>query len=273
MDLELLNREISKFSKESHGSSNYHQEELFVMGRKSTEFAPLKYLVKKVDGVEDAHSLVKLGFIHDSYELFEIESFAPWFEQQFSRKLLRKHSRLVSILHLPDTKSALATIEEVDRCYQTLRNEQIIFNNKNLPVQLGEWYAKFIFGLQQKKSSSQRGFDFFVENDRVEVRIQWGDLPSPKGVKIRKSMVELSKYAVVIYLANNFMIREICYLDCDFILRKFSGKGHTIFLKDSDIESDFFSRSNKQFDKVVNGGLLLQFANPALAIKLAEKFE
>jgi hypothetical protein len=273
MDLELLNREISKFSKESHGSSNYHQDELFVMGRGSGEFAPLKYLVKKVEGAVDAHSLVKLGFIHDSYELFEIETFAPWFEKQFSRKLLRKHARLVSILHLPDTKTALATIEAVNRCYETLRQEQILFNNKNLPVQLGEWYAKFIFGLQQKKSTSQRGFDFYVDSSRVEVRVQWGDLPSPKGVKIRKSMAELSKHAVIIYLANNFMIREVCYLDCDFILRKFSCKGHTIFLKDGDIESYFFSKSSKHFDKVVNSGLLLQFANPALAIKLAEKFE
>ena len=61
-------------------------------------------------------------------------------------------------------------------------------NGKNLPVQLGEWYAKAVLGLYQKKSSSQRGFDFFTdEGKKVEVTIHWQDQTSPKGVKLKKS--------------------------------------------------------------------------------------
>jgi len=49
------------------------------------------------------------------------------------------------------------------------------------------------------------------------------------------------------YVSKNFMIREMLLLDSDFVMRKFAAKGHTIFLKDSDIASYFFSRSNKHY--------------------------
>ena len=55
-----------------------------------------------------------------------------------------------------------------------MRKEQIILNGKNLPIQLGEWYAKNIFGLRQEKSSSQRGFDFYLGENRIEVKNNFG---------------------------------------------------------------------------------------------------
>ena len=146
-------------------------------------------------------------------------------------------------------------------------------NGKNLPVQLGEWYAKSIFGLRQVKSTSQRGFDFYIGDERAEVKVHWADHSSPKGVKVRKSMVQLSQYTIVMYVARNFMIREVCFLDSDFILRKFAGKGHTIFLKDSDVGQYFFSRSNKQSDKVVNQTALMKYASPTFAMNLTEFFQ
>jgi hypothetical protein len=186
--------------------------------------------------------------------------------------LKRAEAKKVLLFYLPDNKAIFDAIETVNNCYQTLRSQHIILNNKNLPVQIGEWYCKFIFGLQQRKSTSQRGFDCYLGDKRVEIRVEWGDHTSPKGVKIRKSMVTLSDYSIMIYIANNFMIREICFLDSDFIMRKFSGKGHTIFLKDTDVTQYFFSNSSKHLDKVVNSSALLKYSTPNFAMKLAESF-
>jgi hypothetical protein len=72
------------------------------------------------------------------------------------------------------------------------------------------------------------------------------------------------------YVARNFMIREICFLDSDFVIRKFSNKGHTLFLKDSDVQSYFFSKSDKHIDKVVNKTAMMRYASPVLAMKLSE---
>ena len=59
----------------------------------------------------------------------------------------------------------------------------------------------------------------------------------------------------------------------EFILRKFDTKGHTIFLKDQDVASYFFSKSDKHFDKVVNKMALLKFASPTLALKLEDRLK
>jgi PBP1b-binding outer membrane lipoprotein LpoB len=85
-------------------------------------------------------------------------------------------------------------------------------------------------------------------------------------------MIELSEFCIIIYIARNFMIRELCFLDSDFIKRKFSGKGHVVFLKEVDISDYFFSKSEKHIDKVVNSSALLKYSSPTLAMKLAEKF-
>lgn len=273
LNLEQLFAEVKEFCKETHGSSDYDKDELFVMGQEKGEFAPMTYLVKKLKGFKGTKELLQEGFVFDSYDLFDCKDFQPWFEKQFSRKLTRSIAKKISLLHLPKNKVILDAIETVNKCYEILRNEYIIMNGKKLPVQLGEWYAKCIFGLQQTKSTSQRGFDFLIGNKRVEVKVHWSDYPSPKGVKLRKSLVELSDYTIVIYIARNFMIREVCFLDSDFVKRKFAGKGHVLFLKDSEVSPYFFSKSNKHYDKVVNSSALLRFSSPTLAMKLAEAFQ
>lgn len=272
MNLEVLNREIKDFNKETHGSTDYDKDEIYVMGESPSEFAPLKYLSKKIEGLTKSRDLLTLGLVHDTYDLFEYEDFPKWFETQFSRKLTRTLAKKISILHLPKNKEIFDAISTVNKCYEVLRAEQILMNGKNLPVQLGEWYGKAIFGLEQRKSSSQRGFDFYLEDKRIEVKVHWSDVSSPKGVKMRKSLVDLADHCILIYIARNFMIREICFLDSSFILRKFGGKGHTIFLKDSDVNQYFFSKSDKHYMKVANKTALLKYSNPTLAMTLAEHF-
>lgn len=272
MNEEHLYREIEVFSKDTHGSSDYDKEILFVRGRKHDQFAPLRYLGKKSEEFKSKETLIKDGFVCDALDLYDRPEFYDWFERQFARKLKRSEAKKVLILYRPDNKSIFDAIELVHKSYDVLRNQHIILNNKNLPVQLGEWYAKCIFGLEQLKSTSQRGFDFLLEGKRVEIKVEWGDASSPKGVKLRKSLADLSDYTIIMYIARNFRIREVCFLDSDFILRKHAGKGHTIFLKDSDVNQYFFSMSQKHVNKVANSSALLRFATPTLAMKLAEAF-
>lgn len=272
MNTQQLFKEIEAFSSTSHGSTDYHKEKVFVQGQNPEHFAPLSYLAKKLDFIDGTQSLSAEGFVFDSYDLFGSNEFQKWFEFQFSRKLTSSLSKEVSLLHLPDNKSIFNAIEQVHSGYKVLKESQILLNGKNLPVQLGEWYAKSIFGLKQNKSPSQRGFDFYIDGKRVEVKVHWADSSSPKGVKLRKSLLELSHFCIIMYISRNFMIREICFLDSDFILRKFATKGHTIFLKDSDVLTYFFSKSNKHVDKVANKSALLKYAAPAFAMNIADHF-
>ena len=265
-----LSKLVEEFSQGAHGNSDYYKDEVFILGANKEEFSPLSFILKNLEDVS-LKSLQKEGYILESLELINLESFRPWFESQFSRKLTRKAIREISILHRPDNKMIFDTIETVNRCYEQLRETRILLNSEKLPVQVGEWYCKCIFGLKQKKSSSQRGFDFYHDDKRVEVKVHWGDHSSPKGVKLRKSLVELSDYTIIIYVGLNLMIREICFLDSDYVIRKFSGKGHTLFLKDSEMAPYFFNRSDKHYDKIVNKNALMRFCNPTFAMKLADR--
>lgn len=274
MQIDKLNEEIKLFSATTHGSSDYDKDEYFVMSESRMDFAPLKYIQKKLTDFKDINSLLKIGFVYDSFELSNNENFQAWYEKQFSKKLLRREAKKISIVYVPNNKMILDQIELINRSYEILSQEQILLNGKNLPTQLGEWYAKCIFGLKQVKSTSQRGFDFIMgDGKRVEIQVEWSNTSSPKGVKIKKTLVELSDYSVIIYVAKNFMIREVCFLDSEYVTRKFSSKGHTIFLKDSDVSSYFFSKSSKHFDKIINPITFLKYASPNLAMNLSEKLK
>ena len=150
--------------------------------------------------------------------------------------------------------------------------ERILLNRKNIPTQLGEWYAKTIFGLVQCRSRSQRGFDFYGKGERIEVKVEWGDVSSPKGVKIKKHLLEQSVFCIIIYLSDNLMIRDVCIMDSAFVLKKCEGRGSTVFLKDGDIARYFFSQSLKHMDKVRNPSAFLKYATPAFAAKISESF-
>ena len=272
MNLEALFDKISAFSQETHGSSNYDHEAVFVKGQHAQEYAPLKYLVKKCDLALDGKALQAEGFVCDSYDLYPLPDFTAWYKKQFSHQLPHTLAREVFIYSFPDRKAILEAVEAVNRSFTVFREQHIILNGKNISVQLGEWLAKIIFGLRQVKSASQRGFDFFLDEQRVEVKVDWGDVSPLKGVKIKKSLVELSDNCIIIYLAQNLMIREICFLDAEFVLRRFADKGHTLFLKDQDLAPYFFSHSDRHFDKVANSHVLLKYATPLLAAQLAEHF-
>jgi len=261
-----------EFSKETHGSSNYGDDGLFVQGEKSTEFVPISYIKKKITKISNEESLQKVGFVYSSADFLDSPEFNDWYRTQFNKKLTLKAKRSIGVFHYPDEVSILKAINTVTDMYDILRDKHVINNGKNLPVQLGEWYGKCIFGLKQIKSSSQRGFDFFTnDNKRVEVMIHWKDKSSPKGVKLKKSLVDLSDHCIIIYLAKNFMIRDILFLDSSFIMRKYATKGHSIFLKDSMISSYFFSVADRHLDKVASKNFLMKFAAPNFAMKLDDR--
>lgn len=263
-----------KFSGSTHGSSDYDKDTIFVRGSNDREYTPLSYLQKEMPEIEGLFQLKAEGFVYSSYDFLEINEFDQWYQTQFNKRLSSKIMKNIGILHLPDQKSIFDTVEVVHQTFQILKDHKVLMNGKNLPIQLGEWYAKIIFGLHQIKSSSQRGFDFKTEAGKiVEVKVHWHDATSPKGVKIKKSLAELSDYCIIMYISKNFTIRDILFLDSEFILRKFDTKGHTIFLKDQDVAGYFFSKSDKHFDKVANNNALLKFASPTLAMKLEDRLK
>ena len=269
---DIIEKECSEFSAETHGSSDYWKDTCFVRGVSDDEFIPFTLLQKKHPEIKSIAELQSSGYVLSSLTYLELKKFEDWFQKSFNRKMLQKEKNAVNIVHRPDEKKIFEAVEIVNQVYQILKDHKVLVNGKNLPVQLGEWYAKTIFGLHQKKSSSQRGFDFYTsDNKKVEVGIHWQDVTSPKGVKLKTSLVEMSDYTVVMYVAKNFMIRDILLLDSDFVIRKFSGKGHTIFLKDSEIQSYFFSRSDKHYEKIVNKSALMKFSSPSLAMKIDDK--
>lgn len=269
----LVDEMAKEFSAQSHGSSDLHTDRVFACGEKDNEFVPLSYLLKKKPEIKDLKNLKAYGFVASSLDYLELSKFEAWWQAQFNRKLFLKDRKEISIIHYPDNKKIFDAVEIVHQMYQVLKDHNVLMNGKNLPIQLGEWYAKTIFGLDQKKSSSQRGFDFFIDEKMVEVKIHWHDSTSPKGVKLKKSLIEMSDYTIIMYVAKSFRIRDILFLDSDYIIRKFAQKGHTIFLKDQDILSYFFSKSNKHYSKIINKTALLQFATPALAMNIDERLE
>lgn len=263
---------IHQFSQEVHGKSDYSKEVVFVMGKTEEEYAPLSYLVKNNPETKSEKDLQSLGYMYSSYTYLDEVGFSKWFQNCLGVKLTAKKAKEVGILYSPDNKKIFDAISLVHKAYKVLRDRHVVMNGKNLPIQMGEWYAKSIFGLKQIKSSSQRGFDFYDQsNQRVEVKIHWSDTSSPKGVKLKKSLLVLSRSTIIMYVGRDFMIRDVLYLDSDFILRKFGGKGYVIFIKDADVFSYFFSRSSSRMNHIVNRSALMRFANPALAMKLADR--
>ena len=41
------------------------------------------------------------------------------------------------------------------------------------------------------------GGDFYLDGKRAEVIVHWSDVSSPKGVKLKKSLIELSDYTII----------------------------------------------------------------------------
>jgi hypothetical protein len=269
----LIEQMTKEFSSQSQGSSDYWKDTLYVRGENDDSFVPMSFIQKKqADKEITLAQLQAEGYVYSSLNFLELKGFDKWYQNQFNKKLTLKTKKTIGIVHLPNTNKIFEAVEIVNQVYQIMKDYKVLVNGKNLPIQLGEWYAKTIFGLKQIKSSSQRGFDFFIaDGKKVEVKIHWQDVTSPKGVKLKKSLVEMSDYTIIMYVAKNFMIRDILLLDSDFVIRKFAGKGLTIFLKDSDVSGYFFSKSDKHYTRIVNKKALMQFSSPNLAMKIDEK--
>ena len=186
--------------------------------------------------------------------------FRLWFEKQYQQPLAN-----VSLLYIPNSEAVINAASLIVKARHMLMDERIILNKKDSPIQIGEWYAKSIFGLVQSHSTLQRGFNFYRRGIRIEVRVEWGTESSFRGVKIEKRMLELSTFCLIIYLSDQLMIRDVCIMDSVFVLKKWSGKGETIFLRDDQISQYFFTRSIKHMDKIQNVPRLLQFSSPAFA--------
>ncbi len=271
MDKQLIEN-IASFSNTSQGRSELANEVMYVMSEKGDKYAPVAYLEKSFGDEYSLENFLGTGYTCSSLTFLDIKNFDSWYQGTFNKKLSAKKRKEVRIVHQPDINRIFDTVDIVNQVYAILKDSKIIVNGKNLPIQLGEWYAKMIFGLIQQKSSSQRGFDFHtMNNSKVEVKVHWHDSTSPKGVKLKKSLLELSDYCIIMYVARDFKIRDILFLDSDFVLRKFGAKGHTIFLKDSDVSSYFFSRSDKHLGKIVNKSILFKFCSVNLAMKLDER--
>ena len=134
---------IDEFSQEQHGSSNYGKDEIYVKGKDDGKYAPLSFLIKKIDSVNHFRDLLKKGFIFSSYDLEDDVQFFDWYKHQFSKKVPACIKRKASILYQADHKEIFNSIEVVHDCYNLLRQHKIVINNKNLPTQIGEWYIPF----------------------------------------------------------------------------------------------------------------------------------
>ena len=87
MENEELFKVVKEFSSQTHGSTDYHLEELFIQGRHEDEFAPFKAICKKIEWLEKKEQLLKEGFIIDSIDLFGEEQFAAWYEKTIFQKI------------------------------------------------------------------------------------------------------------------------------------------------------------------------------------------
>ena len=270
MDITKIYGRIKEFSQKHHGHSSYSKENTFVKGQGRGEYAPFKFLVKKINDLSNAKQLDSVGMICDSLAFTGDDQFIDWFQRQFTRQFTNRMLKNIVLWRAPRIKPLSDCINQLCLSYEFLRKEKILINGKNLPTQLGEWYAKCIFNLDQRKTASQRGFDFFLEGKRIEVKIHRADKVSLKGIKIRKSLVDLSEYIMIIYLGRDLKIQEICLLDSKFVMRKFSTKGHTIFLKEEDISPYFFGLSPKHIDKVARKSLFVRFLSTDFTMKIAD---
>jgi hypothetical protein len=263
-----------EFSEHSHGNSVFDKDIYFLLGEKEKEFVPFSYFTKRHPHIKSVNQLVAEGYVLSGAAFLELDEFDLWYQSQFNKKLTPKLKKDIFFLHHPDMKKVFEAVEIVDQVYRIMKEHKILINGKNLPVQLGEWYTKLVLGLKQVKSASQRGFDFeTLDEKKVEVKVHWQDSTSPKGVKIKRSLIELSDFTTVVYISKDFTIRDILMLDSDYIIRKLADKGHTVFLKDSDVSSYFFSRSDKHYDKIVNYAALMKFSTPQFAMKVDERYQ
>jgi hypothetical protein len=130
MDLKELYDLIESFSKETHGSTDYHKEVVFVKGRCPGEYAPFKFLSKKLEWLTSGDQLINKGFVYEAHDLTAFEDFESYYEKQFARKLARSQAKEINYILMPDNKSIFDSVESIDKNYKVLRDAHIILNGK-----------------------------------------------------------------------------------------------------------------------------------------------
>ena len=151
---EKIDELAKEVSSKTQGSSDFWKDDVYVIGSNENEFIPYSYIEKKIDSVKSITNLQASGYAVSSLTYLELDGFDHWYHEAFNRKLTQKLKKEIQIIHYPDSKKIFEAVEIVDQVYRILKDHKVIVNGKNLPIQLGEWYAKSILGLYQKKSSS-----------------------------------------------------------------------------------------------------------------------
>ena len=113
LNSELVLEQISEFCKEPHGSTNYGKDDVYVQGKSTDEFAPLSFLVKKIEGLEKERDLLKSGFIYNSYDVDEDPKFATWYKGQFAKNMPSSLKKKSVVLYIPEHKNILDCIQVV----------------------------------------------------------------------------------------------------------------------------------------------------------------
>ena len=85
LDISDINSQVKEFSSKNHGSSELYKEHIFVKGGEKEGFIPLKSLVKKCEEIDSEKDLQKIGYIFESYDFHQSDTFSSWFEENFSR--------------------------------------------------------------------------------------------------------------------------------------------------------------------------------------------
>ena len=68
----LIEEVAKEFSSQSHGSSDYWKDTIFVRGEKDDQFVPLSYLQKKhPDRVKSLEQLQGEGYVYSSLDFLE----------------------------------------------------------------------------------------------------------------------------------------------------------------------------------------------------------
>ena len=258
--LEQISLEINQFS-EQKDEIPFEDGDIFVQcPNGGLLYAPVRFLSCHEDWCE----LLKIGYVCESHSLERFGDFKAWFEERYHRPM-----EGVSLLTIPDDSMVHRATELLMQAHEMLLDGSIVHSKKDIPLQIGEWYAKSIFGLTQCQSYCERGFKFYRRNFIVEVKVVWGEIPV-RGVKVEKRRVEKSKYCLIVYLADNLKIQDICILDSSFVMKKWSNKGEFFFLRDEQISQYFFSRSTLHKNAIQNVSRLLKFSAPDFAERIEE---
>lgn len=78
------------FSAQSHGSTEYDKDTIYVMGSSDHEFVPMSFMMQSIPEIQGVQDLKKIGFVFSSFDFLELASFEQWYLRQFQKRLTTK---------------------------------------------------------------------------------------------------------------------------------------------------------------------------------------